>query len=50
MNPDKVREIRKLIGDGAADWKLYTEVAKSFNVTPSTIYHIHVRRTWKWVA
>ena len=50
MNPERVRELRKRIGEGSVEWSVYEEVAKEFKVTACTVYLIHKRRTWKWVA
>ena len=50
LDPEKVREIRKLIAGGKVDWTVYRAVGKKFGVTASTIYHMHVGRIWSWVA
>jgi hypothetical protein len=40
-----VREIRRMIADGKID----REIAELFNVTPTNIYYIRHRKTWKHV-
>lgn len=50
LSVEKVKEIRRLIGEGKVDWSVYRKVAKDFGVLPSCIYHVHIRKTWRWVA
>lgn len=45
LNPDAVRQIRQLCGNGAK----YVEVAKQFGVTDVLIRLIAIRRLWKHV-
>lgn len=45
LNAEKVREIRRLARDGAD----YNEIAKSFDVAPSTVRQVVNRQTWAHV-
>lgn len=42
LTVEKVKEIKQMILDGISD----TKIAKLFNITRHTIWHIKIKRTW----
>lgn len=45
LTEDNVREIRKLMKEGASD----TVISQKFGVSSTSIYNIKIGRTFRWV-
>ena len=46
LDPDRVREIRRLAREGMRD----VQIARRFGVTPNTIYFARTYRTWRSIT
>lgn len=45
LTPDKVRRIRQLKKDGVSP----SAIAATYGISPSAVWAIHYRTSWKWV-